>query len=142
VPRWGRCRQSDRIVICISKSVVHIAGWQYNETEFSQREQHLMTNTFLADEEKGTIDKLRELIRQHYLKKAGARLKRCIKINPFQHFWNQFMEAMAELVRAFRKVMFGNDRDHKLTTENDVYMRVCQCLCGVDHQRVSRYAVV
>jgi Tubulin-tyrosine ligase family len=131
----------DPLIVLYHDGYVRVGNAVYNETEFSQREQHLTTHTFLADEEKGTIDELRELIRQHYLENVGA-LKRRIKIDPFQHVRYQFMEAIAETVRAFKDVTFGNDRNHKLTAENGAYLRVCLCLCGVDHQRVSRYAVV
>ena len=38
----------------------------YDESDWSSTRQHLTTHTFLADEEKGTMEQLKSRIGQHY----------------------------------------------------------------------------
>lgn len=108
----------DPLIVLYHDGYVRVGNAVYNETEFGgPRTQHLTTHTYLSDEEKGTIEELQERVRYHY-QQNRRRLKKRIKIDPFEHVRNQFKEALAQTVAAFRDVTFGNAMKDSYKFEN------------------------
>jgi hypothetical protein len=106
----------DPLIVLYHDGYARVGNSVYQESDFSSTKQHLTTHTFLANEEKGTADELRELIQYHY-KQNYWDLRKRIKIDPFEHVRNQFKQSIALTADAFRDVTFGNDK-RKYRAEN------------------------
>jgi hypothetical protein len=103
----------DPLIVLYHDGYVRVGNAVYNETEFNgPRTQHLTTHTYLSAEDKGTIEELEERIRYHY-QQNRRKLKKRIKIDPFHHVRNQFKEALAQTVVAFRDLTFGGGPHHE-----------------------------
>ncbi|KAG7362746.1 tubulin-tyrosine ligase family protein [Nitzschia inconspicua] len=108
----------DPLLVLYHDGYVRVGNAAYNETEFSgPRTQHLTTHTFLSEEEKGTIEELKERLKYHY-RQNRRNLRKRIKIDPFDHVRNQFKEVLARTVAAFRGVTFGNGMKNSYKFEN------------------------
>lgn len=115
----------DPLIVLYHDGYVRVGNSVYTETEFGgPRTQHLTTHTFLSDEEKGTIEELQERVRYHY-QQNRRNLKKRIKIDPFEHVRNQFKEALAQMIAAFRDVTFGYGMKNSYKFEN------CKLSCNV-----------
>jgi hypothetical protein len=106
----------DPLIVAYHDGYVRVGNANYDESDWSSTRQHLTTHTFLADEEKGTMEQLKSRIGQHYHENKAA-LKH-IRVDPITHVRNQFKAAIAQTAAAFKDVTFGNDKNQLLTAEN------------------------
>lgn len=119
----------DPLIVLYHDGYVRVGNAVYNKTEFGgPRTQHLTTHTFLSEEEKGTIEELQERVRYHY-QQNRRKLKKRIKIDPFEHVRNQFKEALARTVAAFRDASFGNGMKKSYKFENCKLTEMTRICC-------------
>ena len=105
----------DPLIVLYHDGYVRIGNAAYDETDWSSTAQHLTTHTFLSEEGKGTMENLQELVHNHY--NDNRRDLSHVHVDPFEHVRNQFKEAIAETIAAFRDVTFGAEPE-RLSSEN------------------------
>jgi hypothetical protein len=107
----------DPLIVAYHDGYVHGENANYDKSDWSSTRQHLTTHTFLADEEKGTMEQLKSRIGQHY--HDNKQMLKHIRVNQVTHVWNQFKAAIAQTAAVeFKDVTFGNDKKQLMTAEN------------------------
>ena len=106
----------DPLIVLYHDGYVRVGNAAYDESDWSTTRQHLTTHTFLADEEKGTMNQLKQRLKEHY--SEYKRDLSHITVDPVTHVRNQFKAAIAQTAAAFKDVTFGNDKDQLMTAEN------------------------
>jgi Tubulin-tyrosine ligase family len=106
----------DPLIVLFHDGMVRVGNAKYDETDFSSTTNHLTTMTYLAEEAKGTVDELQDLVRHHYRK--NYKTLKHIKVDPYTHIYNQFKASIAETVAAFSDVTFGNNKNQPMSAEN------------------------
>ena len=106
----------DPLIVLYHDGYVRVGNAAYDETDWSSTRQHLTTHTYLADEEKGTMDQLEGRIREHY--SENKRKLAHIHIDPVQHVRNQFKTAISQTAATFKDVTLGNDVGRRNKAEN------------------------
>eukprot|EP00548_Thalassiothrix_antarctica_P014582 CAMPEP_0194177090 /NCGR_PEP_ID=MMETSP0154-20130528/10942_1 /TAXON_ID=1049557 /ORGANISM="Thalassiothrix antarctica, Strain L6-D1" /LENGTH=536 /DNA_ID=CAMNT_0038891571 /DNA_START=87 /DNA_END=1694 /DNA_ORIENTATION=+ len=99
----------DPLIVLYHDGYVRVGNSKYDESDWSSTKQHLTTHTYLADEDKGTIQNLKDLVREHYNNNIKT-LEKKIKLDPFEHIRNQFKQSIAETVGAFYYDTFGQSK--------------------------------
>jgi hypothetical protein len=131
----------DPLVVLYQDGYTRIGNAEYREDNFDNTVSHLTTHTGLGEEGKATFQEFSDHITRHA---ASVHLKSVR--DPVQHVRNQFKEALADFVDAFKDLSFS-PTNQELTAENgfgfygadfildndlDVWLIEPQKGCGMD----------
>jgi len=102
----------DPLIVLYHDGYVRVGNGEYDESDWSSTRQHLTTHTFLAAEEKGTVDNLKDVLKEHHSSKSLSRksrkkIQQLTRGDPYLHVRNQMKQSIAETVAAFYYDTFG-----------------------------------
>uniref|UniRef100_A0A7S1VTZ5 Uncharacterized protein n=1 Tax=Grammatophora oceanica TaxID=210454 RepID=A0A7S1VTZ5_9STRA len=108
----------DPLIVLYHDGYVRVGNAEYNEKDWNSTTQHLTTHTYLADEEKGTIQELEDWLQEYYDANKGRLSKTGVK-DPVIHVRNQLKEMIAQTADCFKNYTFGVEHDgDTLNAEN------------------------
>lgn len=113
----------DPLIVLYHDGYVRVGNSAYDETDWTTTQKHLTTHTYLANEDKGTVDNLKERLQEYYGRHAVELRARGLAANDiWQHIRKQIKLSIAQTVGAFRNRTFGNADDVTVAADNQYSM--------------------